>query len=317
METVMTARAAMATRFEILLHGENATALRAAGEAALDEVERLEGQLSLYRPTSEIRRVNRHAAREPVRVSPPIFRLLLQVQQLWRETGGAFDPTVLPLVRAWGFMGGAAGRRPDAQALAEAQTCVGMNRVELDPRNFTVRFAREGMALDLGAIGKGYAVDCAAEILVEAGVTSAFMHGGTSSCFALGRPPDTPRWKAAIPDPRPERTATASGRDLLLAEIPLGNESLGVSAIWGRFFTAAGRTYGHVLDPRLGEPVQRAWLAAVVLTSAAESDALSTALLTLGVDGLELLARFRPGVRALVMAPAEVAGEFRLIKRGL
>ena len=313
----MAARAAMATRFEILLHGENATALRAAAEAALDEVERLEGQLSLYRPTSEISRVNRHAAREPVRVSPPVFRLLLQVQQLWRETGGAFDPTVLPLVRAWGFMGGAAGRRPDAQALAEAQTCVGMNRVELDPRNFTVRFAREGMALDLGAIGKGYAADRAAEILVEAGVTSAFIHGGTSSCFALGRPPDTPRWKAAIPDPRPERTATASGRDLLLAEIPLENESLGVSAIWGRSFTAAGHTYGHVLDPRLGEPAQRAWLAAVVLPSAAESDALSTALLTLSVDGLELLARFRPGVRALVMAPAEVAGEFRVLKRGL
>ncbi len=316
METVTVARRAMATRFEILLHGEDAARLRAAGDAALDEIERLEAQLSLYRPASEISRLNRRAAAGPVRVSPPVFQLLQHAQRIWRETDGAFDPTVFPLIRAWGFAGGAAGKLPDPQALAEARACVGMNLVELDEAAFTVCFAREGVMLDLGAIGKGYAVDRAAETLVEAGVASAFLHGGTSSSFAVGRPPDTPRWKAAITDPRPGRPA-APGREAILAEVPLENESLGVSAIWGRSFTTAGRTYGHVMDPRLGEPVRRAWLAAVAVLSATESDALSTALLTLGPAGFERMTHMRPGLRALLLAPGDYENDARLLTHGL
>src|SRR5580658_1889447 len=103
MPPVILALNAMATRFELVLHGENAKRLRAAGEAALAEIARLESQLSLYRPASEIARVNARAAREPVRVSPPVFRLLQQARQLQHETGGAFDITAAPLVRCWGF----------------------------------------------------------------------------------------------------------------------------------------------------------------------------------------------------------------------
>src|SRR5580704_5063977 len=106
MQTVAVARNAMATRFEIVLHGENPVALRAAGEEALDEIERLESRLSLYRPGSEITLLNTRAAQEPVRVTPGLFRLLQQAQQLSRETGGAFDITIAPLIRCWGFMGG-------------------------------------------------------------------------------------------------------------------------------------------------------------------------------------------------------------------
>jgi FAD:protein FMN transferase len=103
---VALAREAMATRFEIVLPGANSPALRAAGEEALDEIERLEGQLSLYRPTSEIAYANARAAHEPVRLSPPVFRLLIHAQQLHLETAGAFDITVAPLVRGWGMMNG-------------------------------------------------------------------------------------------------------------------------------------------------------------------------------------------------------------------
>jgi thiamine biosynthesis lipoprotein len=96
----------MATRFEIVLHGENEVRLRAAAEEALDEIERLEAQLNLYQPTSEISHINARAAFELVRVEPSLFRLLQHARRLSQETEGAFDITVAPLMRCWGFMRG-------------------------------------------------------------------------------------------------------------------------------------------------------------------------------------------------------------------
>src|SRR5262249_7784850 len=180
MPALTLARHAMATRFELVLPGDDLIALRAAGEEALDEIERLEAQLSLYRPSSEIAHVNARAAREPVRVSPSLFALLDQARRLSEETDGTFDITVAPLVRSWGFME-SRGRLPSESELAEARASVGMHLVELNPDNFTVRFMRPGVMLDLGAIGKGYAIERAAQLLVEAGVSSALLHGGTST----------------------------------------------------------------------------------------------------------------------------------------
>ena len=158
LQTVALARHAMATRFEILLHGHDPVALRAAGEEALDEIERLEAQLSLYRPTSEIAHLNARAANGPVRVSPDLFRLLQHAQRLYEETAGAFDITIAPLMRCWGFMGDN-GRLPDADELAEARARTGMGLVELRSADFTVRYAHAGVMLDLGAIGKGHAIE--------------------------------------------------------------------------------------------------------------------------------------------------------------
>jgi thiamine biosynthesis lipoprotein len=300
MQTVAVARNAMATRFEIVLHGDNSPALRAAGEEALDEIQRIEAQLSLYQPTSEVSRVNARAAREAVRVTPELFRLLQQAKQLNRETGGTFDITVAPLVRCWRFMGGT-GQLPAPEALAEARAVVGMNLVELDEGNFTVRFAREGVMLDFGAIGKGYAVGRAAELLREAGVTSALVNGGTSTVFALGQPPEKDCWRVAIELP----AEIAGGKREHLATVPLRDEAMSVSAVWGKSFAADGRTLGHVLDPRTGEPAANAVLAAVALPSAMETDALSTALLVLGTKGVEQYDGLREGIRLVAANKTE------------
>ena len=311
--TVAVARHAMATRFEIVLHGANAASLRAAGEEALNEIARLEDQLSLYRPTSEIARVNARAHLEPVRVSPELFALLQHAQQLHRETNGAFDITIGPLMRCWSFMGGS-GALPDPAALAEARTKVGMDLVQLD--DLTVRFARPGVMLDLGAIGKGYAIERAAELLREAGVTSAMLHGGTSTVFAIGQPPDVDGWEIAIEQPTSEVWSSAFTRsettepsrnlrdgtpNLPLATILLRNEALSVSAVWGKSFQSGTKTFGHVLDPRTGEPADRAVFAAVITRSATESDALSTALLTDGPEAAGRIAALRPGTRTLAV----------------
>jgi len=306
------ARNAMATRFEIVLPGEHHARLRAAAEEAFDEIDRLEAQLSLFRPSSEIANVNARAATEGVRVSVETVHLLEHAARLSAETVGAFDLTIAPLMRAWGFLNGS-GHLPEPEALAAARACVGMNLVQLDAAARTVRFLRPGVMLDLGAIGKGYAVGCAAELLREVGITSALIHGGTSTACAIGHPPEADAWKIAVEYPRtsPEQPAP------LLANFELRDEALSMSAGWGKSFHAHGRDYGHVLDPRTGEPSRNALLAVVVTGSATETDALSTALLTLGPEGIDQISKLRPGLRALVVAASDEPGQFRIESRGV
>lgn len=278
----------MATRFEFALHGDRPVALRAAAEEALDEVERIENQLSLYRPHTDIARVNARAAQEAVRISAETFRLLERARTLSELTGGAFDITAGPLVRVWGFHDGT-GRMPTAAKLDAARRQVGWRRVLLDPEEFTVRFDGAGGMLDLGAVGKGYALDRAAALLREAGVESALLHGGTSTVVALGAPPDAASWRLALPA-GPDGTAGET--------ISLRDESLSVSAVWGRSFVdSAGLRLGHVLDPRSGVPVEGVRMAAAALSSATDSDALSTALLVLGEPGRPSMTATFPGVR--------------------
>lgn len=299
MTTITLARNAMATRFELVLHGENEVALRAAGEEALTEIEKLEDRLSLFRPHSEIAHVNARAAREAVRVTPEAFGLLERARQLNLETGGAFDITIAPLMRAWGFQQGRS-QPPSPEAVAAARAVTGMRLVHLDRTEFSVRFERAGVMIDLGAIGKGYAVEKSAEILREAGVESALLHGGTSTLFAIGHPPDKEAWEIAMETP-PELRKT----HLPLGRISLRDCALSVSAVWGKCFEWGGRLVGHVIDPRTGQPTGAAALAAVQCASATDSDALSTALLVRGAEGLEPIGRLRPGLRDWV---AEVSG---------
>jgi len=301
MTTVTLARQAMATRFELVLHGSDESVLRAAGEEALDEIARVEDELSYFRPTSQVFRINQEAAHGPVRVAPGLFRLLQQARQLSAESGNSFDITVAPLMRCWGLYT-REGRVPEPGELAAARAKTGMNLVDLDDARSTVRFTREGVQLDLGSIGKGYAVERAGELLREAGVTSALLHGGTSTVLAIGTPPDKDGWMIALEHPANVKGSQEHTGVLVLplAKVSLRDESLSVSAVWGKSFTAADRSYGHVIDPRTGQPTEGALLSAVVLPSATESDALSTMLLTLGPEGFEQVLRLRPGMRALL-----------------
>jgi thiamine biosynthesis lipoprotein len=228
---------------------------------------------------------------------------------LHRESEGAFDITIAPLVRCWGFMQGS-GSWPNPADVTRARQCVGMQHVILDQENLTVQFDRENVMLDLGAIGKGYAIDQAADTLREAGVTSALLHGGTSTVYGLGQPPEEDAWKVAIEAP-PETEASQQW----LATVPLRDEALSVSAVWGKFFAHEGKNFGHVLDPRTGQPVDNAVLSAVVLPSATETDALSTALLVVGADGHKKIARLRPAMKTLVVGAS--ASHFRPESNGI
>lgn len=316
MPVIRLAREAMATRFEILLEGDDPVDLRAAGEEALEEIQRQEAILSLYRPTSEISRINRLAHREPVAVSPPVFDLLIECRRLWEWSQGTFDITVAPLMRAWGFLRGT-GRWPEPKVLEEARDCTGMHRLQLDPTRRTVRFERPGMMLDLGAVGKGYAIDEAVVLLREAGVRSAFLHGGTSTCYGMGVPAEGPAWKAALtrrdlaPAGSAAESSRHSGNQDLLEVVSLRDRSLSVSAVQGKAFAYQGRVYGHVIDPRSGEPVQGAQLAVAVGPRATWTDALSTALLVLGPGWAQRLAERAAGMGFEVVRRTESGEEMR------
>ena len=303
-QPVRLARHAMATRFEWVLWGQAPERLRAAGEEALDEVDALESALSRYRELSDIARVNAGAAVGAVRVSPSTFRLLERARVLSEVTDGSFDITVGALLRAWGFVGGT-GTRPSPEAVRQARDASGWHRVRLDDSAFSVTFDHPGVELDLGALGKGYALDRALDLLTEAGVPHALLHGGTSSILTRGLAPDGRAWRVGLPGPQNSEPGTTVSVALSGAppsvthSLELHDESLSVSAVWGKSFTEGGEELGHVLDPRTGEPVRRARCAAVVGPEAAVSDALSTALLVLGPEGRALIEANNPSYRCI------------------
>jgi FAD:protein FMN transferase len=254
----------MGTRFEAVLAGEEEGRLRAAGEEALESVEEEDRRWSLFRRESLLSRINARAAVAPVRLDEEAFELLQTCRTIHRDSEGAFDPTVAPLMRSLGF---------HADLPASGETAVGMDAVVLDPGSRTVRFLRRGIALDLGAIGKGHALDLAAARLREAGISCALLHGGTSSAVAIGAPPGKRGWRVGI-------RGEEGGEPRLLVD--LRDLSLSVSAPHGRTLVRDGERLGHVLDPRSGRPEVRARAAAAVCPSARIADGWSTALLVLG-----------------------------------
>ena len=262
---------AMATRFEVALHGAPEATLRAAAEEALAEIARLEGILSLYQPTSEIAHLNQRASLEPVRVSPEVFTLLERCVDLSQQTQGTFDITLAPLMKCWRFINDT-GAEPTGDAITAALACTGMQHLQLDATNTTVQFARDRVMLDLGSIGKGYALECAAALLLENEFENFLIHGGTSTVCAHGTQANGTPWRVAVEH--------SDGNQLPLEFVDLQNESLSVSGIGGKsFIDAKGNEQGHVIDPRTGRPTQAARVAVVVCDSATESDAWATAFL--------------------------------------
>jgi FAD:protein FMN transferase len=286
-------RQAMACRFEVTLAEEDAAHV-AAARRALDEADRIEDALSVFRDSSEVMRVNREGADGPVAVGETLFSLLRRCQELHADVEGAFDPTSAPLSRSWGFLA-RAGRLPGAEDIAAALALVGLDKVELNPESRTVRFRLSGMALNFGGIGKGYALDRMAGLLRGQGVPRALLSAGGSSVLALG---GGPGFRVDVRSP----TTNA-----VIVRLRIQEAALGTSGAGEQFFETGGRRYGHVLDPRSGWPVAGVLSASAAAPSAADADALSTAFLVGGPGLAERYCAAHPGTLALLMLEAEPA----------
>jgi len=265
---------AMGAAFSVALYGDNRERMENAVEAAFAEVRRLDRMLSNYRPNSEWSQVNRDAADRPVRLTRELFDLLAACLDYSRRSEGAFDISVGPLMKVWGFYKGT-GHLPGQEEVVAALRKVGYRNILLDPENQTVRFARPGVELDPGGIGKGYAVDRMIGVLKEHGITSALVSASGSSIYALGCPGNEKRgWEVRIRNPR-DQTKT-------VAELYLKDESLSTSGSYEKFFVAGGKLYSHIMDPRTGYPAQGVLSVSVVAPRTLDSEAWTKPFYILG-----------------------------------
>jgi FAD:protein FMN transferase len=256
---------AMGAVFSVVLYGTNPEAMEAAADAALADTQRLDDLLSNYRPGSEWSRVNRDAAGKPVKVSAELFQVLSDCLAYSRASQGAFDITVGPLMKVWGFYKGT-GHLPDPSKVTQALANVGYRHIHLDAAAQTVSFDQAGIEMDPGGIGKGYAVDRMVAILKQHGVEQALVDGAGSSIYGLGAPPDEPRgWTVNIKQPgRPDRSA---------AQVFLKDMSMSTSGSYEKFFRAEGRTYAHIMDPRTGYPAQGSASVSVIAPRTIDTEA--------------------------------------------
>ncbi len=290
---------AMGTHFELVLYHEREELLRALLNEIQEEVERLEAKLSRYLPTSEVSRINRLAGKEPVLIDFEMLEILSLALDFHRRSEGAFDITVAPLMREWGFYA-RSGRLLSPDRLRELLERVGSDKIVLDEAHRTVRFLHPELEIDLGAIGKGYALRQVLELVRQAGVICGLLSFGGSSIYALGDRPGGHGWTFGFrydnnPDSPP-------------GEVTLRDQAFSMSASTVRNFRWGGKTYGHVLDPSSGNPVEHVQAVAVVHTDPAIAEALSTALMVLGPDRAdEILQQERARAIFAIRTPEGVA----------
>lgn len=310
------ARRAMATTFEVILPFDTPASHEIA-EAALDEIDRLEAQLTIFRDTSEVSRLNATAALQPARVEANLFELLTLAQKIHRETEGAFDIAVGALTKTWGFFR-RQGRVPSPQEQTQVRERIGMQHITLDAERQTVFYERQGIEINLGSIGKGFALDCAATVANATAGRARLLPSRETP------PPSGPRLggSLALPDP-PIRFLLHGGHSSVLARGPaawpigltdperpqcrralvhLANRGMATSAATFQHFTHAGKKLGHLLDPRTAWPAEGMLSATVTAPSAAEADALATAFFILGVEKARAYCEVHPEVGAALIA---------------
>lgn len=307
---IQLSRRAMACQFEVYLNAAGPGTEAEAAVEALDLVDQLEQQLSAYRADSEICQLEAIAHQHPVVVEPRLFQLLELSMTLYRDTGGAFDITAGPLSKVWGFFD-RQGYVPPENDLAAAMQRVGSDQIVLESENKTLFLTRAGVELNLGSIGKGYALDRCREVLFDRGVDNFLIHGGTSSVLASGSRDDVSDdlgWEVGVPHPlRPDRR---------LGTVYLKDEALGTSGAAFQAFVHQGKKYGHVLDPRTGRPSTKVLSSTVIAPTAALADALATACYVMGPDETEAFLEKYPDVSVLLVVEGKRRGAVEKILLG-
>ena len=268
-------RMSMGCEYAINAYGPDAEALPRIVEEAFDEVDRIDRLMSHYKADSALMRINRDAAQYPVSVDPELFNFIAKALRYHRDSDGAFDITVGPLMKAWGFFRDE-GRIPTEDRLKAAQRYVGGSHVILNFVDRTIAFDRPGVELDLGGIAKGYAVDRVVDLLKQKQIAAALISAGGSTVYGLGAPPGRGAWDVALQDPiNPQQTALT---------VQLKNRALSVAGSSEKSFEAGGVTYSHIMDPRTGRPAQGVLSVAVLANTGTIGDALDTTLFVLGLD---------------------------------
>lgn len=261
----------MGTRIVVELWATDKAQGNAAIEAVLAEMRRVDEAMSTYKPTSELSIVNARAAQEAIKISPELFDLLATALDYSRITDGAFDVTYASVGYMYDFRKHV---RPDEKQIAAALPGINYRHVELDPKNSTVHFARPGMRIDLGGIGKGHAVDRGIAILQARGIDHALVSAGGDSRIIgdrFGQP-----WVVGIRHP--------DRKDEVIARIPLEDAALSTSGDYERYFDENGVRYHHIIDPKTGHSASKVRSATIIGPTATRTDGLSKTAFVLGPE---------------------------------
>lgn len=268
-------RMSMGSMWTVTAFGPNTPKIPEVITQALDEVERIDKLMSHYKPDSQVSKINLGGSQGPVVVDQELFDLIAESVRYSRDSDGAFDITVGPLMKAWGFYGANGKFAPDAE-LEKLKPRVGYQHIILDAAAHSVRFDVTGAEIDLGGIAKGYAVDRAVRILRAGGLANALVNSGGTTYYAMGAPLGSGGWPVDIPDPLdPKKVAH---------KVTLRDRALSVSASSVKAFVADGVRYSHVMDPRTLKPVQGVLTVAVLTTTGTIGDALDNVFFVQGVD---------------------------------
>lgn len=264
------------------------------GSDALDLVARCEDLLTIYRDDSFIARVNREAAQTAIPLPPELIPFFRTCRDWWTGTDGAFDIAAGSLIQLW-KRARQLGNIPSTGEIEEALARAGSQHVQLDEKTGTIAFDRPGVLLDFGAVGKGYAVDLAADHLRREEVSDCLVHGGYSSLYARGSHAGHDGWPVGVRNPLVEGAAYAT--------VLLKDQGLATSGSNVQYFRHEGRRYGHILDPRSGWPASGLLSATVIAPTAAAADALSTALYVMGLDKAIRYCEDHPEIGAILVPP--------------
>ncbi|SFJ48665.1 FAD:protein FMN transferase [Planctomicrobium piriforme] len=292
-DTVRLETRAMACQWSVVMNPGPPRHVMVASDA-LDCVHMVEQQLTVYRNDSDIARVNQHAFGSRHAVTPDLFAFLLRCRELWEQTEGAFDPAMGTLIQLW-RTARAADTVPTADEVAAALSTTGFQHVQLHAEDETVSFDRDGLLLDFAAIGKGYAVDLAADHVRTEGIADFLVHGGHSSLIAAGRHAVHHGWPVGIKNPlfTERRYATVLLRD----------QAMSTSGSNVQFFRHQGKRYGHILDPRTGWPAEGLLSVSVIAPTATLAEALSTAFYVMGLDKAVAYCHHHLDVGAILVPP--------------
>jgi FAD:protein FMN transferase len=282
----------MGTAIDVSAWTTDERAAVSAFERVFIEFDRLDALMSVWKQGSDILRINAAAGKSAVPVSPEVREVLRESQEVSEWTGGKFDVTYAALSGLWKFDQDIDGKVPDRSKIAPRLPLINYRDLQVDDRAGTASLSRAGMQLNLGGIGKGYAIDRAVTILRGAGLTDFMIQAG-GDMFVAGRRGDRP-WRVGLQDPRGEPNT-------LYAAIELTDAAFSTSGDYERFFMKDGKRYHHIIDPDVGEPAKGSRSVTIVATRSVLADGLSTGVFLIGPDkGMALIERL-PGVEGVIV----------------